>query len=122
MSEASKPRIAVVDDDQGILDSLRFLLEVHDHPVQTFGSAAEFLEAKASEFAGLILDQHMPNMTGLELVERLCVRGIAIPVMLVTGSPSPVIVARAKELGIDRVFEKPPMEEDILDFISSKCS
>lgn len=61
----------------------------------------------------------MPHMTGLELVERLRADGIAVPVLLVTASPSPEIVARAAELGIDRVLEKPLLEEDVLDFINT---
>jgi two-component system, LuxR family, response regulator FixJ len=65
----------------------------------------------------LILDQHMPEMTGLVLAERLRADGAGIPILLVTGSPSLVIVARAAEVGINWVLEKPATEEDLLDFI-----
>ena len=71
MAEAEQRKVAVVDDDQGVRDSLRFLLEVIGYTVETFASAAEFLKANVRHFACLILDHHMPNMTGLELVERL---------------------------------------------------
>jgi CheY-like chemotaxis protein len=64
----------------------------------------------------------MPEMTGLELAERLRADGSSIPILLVTGSPSPVIVARAAELGINRVLDKPPTEEDLLDFINGARS
>ncbi len=118
MSEADERRIAIVDDDQAVLESLRFLLEVVGHVVETFGSAVEFLSAEPRNFAGLILDQHMPTMTGLELVERLRSNKVAIPILLITGSLSPGISARASELGIERVLEKPPMEEVLLGFVS----
>ena len=63
----------------------------------------------------------MPEMTGLELAERLRTDGAGIPILLITGSPSPAIVARAAELGI-RVLEKPPTEEDLLDFVNATQS
>ena len=59
----------------------------------------------------------MPEMTGLELAERLRADGSGISVLLITGSPSPAIAARAAELGVTRVLDKPPTEEDLLDFI-----
>ena len=60
----------------------------------------------------------MPHMTGLELVARLRVDGAGISILLITGSPSPAIRARAAELGIARVLEKPPSDADPLDFIN----
>ena len=63
----------------------------------------------------------MPEMTGLELVERLRADGSGIPILLITGSPSPAIATRAAELGI-RVLEKPLTEDDMLDFINATRS
>ena len=99
--------VAVVDDDEAVRDSTRFLLEVEGYSVATFASAIEFLKAEVGRFLCLLLDQHMPQMTGLELVEQLRSNGIAIPTMLMTGLPSRAIVARADALGIERVLEKP---------------
>ena len=53
----------------------------------------------------------MPNMTGLELARRLRADGAVIPILLITGSPSPTIAASAAELDIE-VLDKPPGEED----------
>ena len=117
--KADHRTVAIVDDDAAVRDSLRFLLEVIGHPVQTFASAAEFLKAEEHHLACLILDHHMPEMTGLELAERLRADGSDIPILLITGSPSSAIVARAAELGINRVLEKPPNDEDLLDFIEA---
>ena len=69
--------------------------------------------------ACLIVDQHMPRMTGLDLAERLRDEGAGIPVMLITGSSSPSIVARAALLGVVRVLEKPPEEDDLLSFVNA---
>ena len=122
MTEAERRTVAIVDDDYAVRDSLRFLLEVIGYAVETFASAAEFLQANVRHFACLILDHHMPNMTGLELAEKLRADGAVIPILLITGSPSPAIVARAAELDIYRVLEKPPSDEDLIDFINAKRS
>ena len=60
----------------------------------------------------------MPNMTGLELAGRLRADGAVIPILLITGSPSPTIAASAAELGI-KVLDKPPSEEALIDFINA---
>jgi len=111
--------VAIVDDDDAVRDSLGFLLEVIGHKVATFASAAEFLRADLRRFGCLILNHHMPRMTGLELAKRLRTDGSLIPILLITGSPSPSLAALAAELGVNRVLEKPPGEDDVIDFITT---
>ena len=89
-------------------NSLKFLLEVVGYQVVVHASARGFLNDRASRPACLIVDQHMPGMTGLDLTQTLRDDGDTIPVLLITGSPSPAIVARAAQLGIVNVLEKPP--------------
>jgi FixJ family two-component response regulator len=111
--------VAIVDDDPAVLDSLKFLLEVAGHAVAVYASAASFLEDLAVPPACLITDQQMPGMTGLELAERLRGVGVAVPVLLITGSPSPALAARAAQLGIETVLEKPATEAELLRFVDS---
>ena len=122
MAEIERAKVAVVDDGHDVRESLRFLLEVLGHAVEAFESAAKFLEAEVQRFACLILDHHMPDMTGLELVEKLRADGNLLPIMLITGAPSDTIVSRAADLGISRVLDKPPSEEELLHFIEANQS
>jgi two-component system, LuxR family, response regulator FixJ len=122
MTEAERRAVAIVDDDYAVRDSLHFLLEVMRQPAETFGSAAEFLKADRQHFACVILDHHMPCMSGLELAERLRANGEGIPILLFTCSPTPSVVAHAVKIGIDRVLAKPPRAEDLLDFINATQS
>jgi two-component system, LuxR family, response regulator FixJ len=117
--EAREARvIAVVDDDDAVRESLAFLLTVSGHKVATYASAADFLDqCDLGHVAGLILDHHMPQQTGLELLARLREDGRTLPVLLVTGSPSPEIVARAGALGVDRVLEKPVSDTGLMEFV-----
>ncbi|HEX2942349.1 MAG TPA: response regulator [Rhodopila sp.] len=118
MAESCKGiSVAIVDDDHAILDALKLLLELAGHSVATFDSAPAFLEARPAPLGCLIVDQNMPWMTGLELASRLRAEGYRIPILLVTGSPTPGIAARAAELCIEQVLEKPPPEDDLLHFI-----
>jgi FixJ family two-component response regulator len=56
----------------------------------------------------LIVDQHMPGMTGLELAEQLRAEGNIVPIILITGWPSRTVYVRAAELGVEQALEKPP--------------
>jgi CheY-like chemotaxis protein len=122
MGKDGRGKIAVIDDDAAVRDSLRLLLEIVGYPVETFDSAAEFLGADLQDFPCLIADNHMPYMTGLELAERLRADGASIPILLMTGSPTPAILARAAEVGIDRVLEKPTSDDDLIEFIDATQS
>ena len=117
MTENPSGVVAIVDDDSAVLDSLKFLLEVVGYKVATYGSAQAYLGDNGTDAACMIVDQHMPGMTGLELVQRLRDDGTGIPVLLITGSSSPAIVARAARLGVEKVLEKPPEEDDLLKFV-----
>ena len=111
--------VAIDDDDPAVLHSLEFLLQVLGFKVSTYTSAHAFLDRGAAHPACLILDQHMPGMTGLELVQRLHDERSSIPVLLITGSPSQAIVRRAALLGVEKVLEKPPDEADLLNFVNA---
>jgi two-component system, LuxR family, response regulator FixJ len=122
MSDDEPHKVAVIDDDHGVRESPQFLLEIAGHVVEAFASATDFLKAAMHDLACLIVDHHMPEMTGLDLVERLRADGVRIPVLLMTGAPSPAIIARAAGLGVELVIEKPVAEQDLLNFISRNTS
>jgi FixJ family two-component response regulator len=111
--------IAIVDDDTGVRDSLRCLLEVTGHRVETYGSGAEFLaQADPRHLACLIVDQLMPHVTGLRLIEQLRRNGIGLPAVLITGGPADGLTKRAAELGV-KMLEKPLLVNDILDWAAA---
>jgi two-component system response regulator FixJ len=119
MMDSHHGAVAIVDDDQAVRDSLKFLLEVAGHTVGTYASAVAFLEDRAVQPCCMILDQHMPQLTGLDLAARLRTDGIGIPILLISGALSPGIVARAAELGIEKVLGKPPTEDELLGFVNA---
>ena len=118
MQHVSAHLVAVVDDDDAVRDSLRFLLEIAGYAVATFASGAEFLkDAPLGDLTCLVVDQHMPDQTGLQLIGRLRAQGVDLPVALITGSPAPDVLRQAQMLGVAKVLEKPLDDDVLLDFI-----
>jgi FixJ family two-component response regulator len=105
---ATRRPVCIVDDDVGVCDSLSVLLKAHGFAVLAFASAAEFLEDNRCGAAEcLIIDQHMPGLDGLGLIEKLRRDRVFVPAILITGRLDPRIAQRAGELGVRVILEKP---------------
>ena len=86
--------VAVVDDDDGVREYPRCLLQATGRKVAVFAAATDFLNANHWHIACLLLDQQMSIMTGLEPAQRLPSANVAIPILLTTGAMSPAIVCK----------------------------
>lgn len=103
-----KPAILVIDDDDMVRDSLKALLESRDFVVTDFESGRQFLQQADDVTAQcLLLDVHMPDMSGPDLLKILRERGNAIPAILITGRRDTATEERARELGVVAVLDKP---------------
>jgi two-component system, LuxR family, response regulator TtrR len=100
--------VALVDDDEPVRDSMRWLLEANGFQARAFATADEFLAALPLEDLGcIVLDVRMPGMGGIELHDELLRREFDIPVLFVTGHGDvPMAVARMKSGAVD-FLEKP---------------
>jgi FixJ family two-component response regulator len=112
------PAIFVVDDDQSVRDSLRWLLESLRHRVETYASATEFLTHYDPDRPGcLVLDVRMPEVSGLQLQEILAVRRIQLPVIMITGHGDVSMAVRAMKAGALDFIEKPFNDQLFLECI-----
>lgn len=119
MSSCNKPTVYVVDDDVGVLGSLRFLLEADGFQVRTFRSATALLNAtRPTGVDCLVIDYKMPDMNGIDLVGQLRRNDIAAPVILITGYPDENISARAAAAGVEHVLLKPLLGESLVKHIN----
>jgi len=110
------PTIFVVDDDETLRGSLRWLLESLRHNVQTYASAREFLSSYDPVQPGcLVLDIRMPEISGLQLQEILTKRGICIPVIMITGHADIAMAVRAMKAGAIDFIEKPFNDQELLE-------
>ena len=107
-------RVFVVDDDRGMRDSLRFLLESAGFAVETYASARAFLDAGGAGKSGCLLtDVRMPEMNGLELQEKLAAESSRLSVILMTGHADVPMAVQAMKAGAIDFIEK-PFAEDVL--------
>lgn len=115
-----RPIIYLVDDDDAVRDSLAFLLESHGFNVTAFASVAEFDRAhRAGSNACLILDHHLPGVSGLEFLASRKDAARRLPVIVITGGADPTISARARALGVAAFLEKPVGEAPLLAAIEN---
>jgi len=104
----TEPTICVVDDDAGVRNSLRWLIESAGFRVATYASAQEFLEGYDPERAGcLILDVRLSGRSGLDLQQQLVATGIGIPIIMITGHGDVPTAVRAMRSGALDFIEKP---------------
>ncbi|MGB6910773.1 MAG: response regulator FixJ [Methyloceanibacter sp.] len=107
--------VHIVDDDEAVRQSLAFLLSTAGVPVRVYDSATSFLDGLASLQPGcLITDVRMPDMTGIELLQRLKAKSVDLPVIVITGHGDIPLAVEAMKSGAIDFIEKPFAEEAIL--------
>ena len=113
-----KGTVYVVDDDEGVRDSLQWLLEGKDYRVRCYDSAETFLSRyDAREVACLIVDIRMAGMTGLELQDKLVERKSPLPIVFITGHGDvPMAVTTMKKGAMDFI-QKPFQEEALVTLV-----
>lgn len=100
--------VFVVDDDESIRHSLRWLLESAKLTVEDYSSADEFLQHVDTDQTGcLILDVRMPGMSGLQLQETLLARTSTLPIIILTGHGDIPMAVRAMSQGSFDFVQKP---------------
>jgi two-component system response regulator FixJ len=119
MDRENASTVAIIDDDEDVRDVLGVLLETAGYSVQTYRSGAEFLaDPGHDEVACLLIDQRMPDMTGLELLSELESRGVTIPALLITGAHDASLEREANQLGAMTVMQKPVEPHKLLQFVA----
>ena len=109
----TEPTIWIVDDDESVRRSLGRLIRSAGIPVVEFASARAFLEASPAGAGCVILDLHMPDINGLELLERLAEAQPMPPVIVVSANGDLDTIESAIVGGATGFLVK-PVEEDVL--------
>lgn len=110
------PNVYVVDDDDAVRESLRWLLESVGHPVKVFRNGRDFLDGYDPNLPGcLLLDIRMPLMGGFELQEVLRVDNPALPILFLTGHGTIPMSVRALRAGALDFIEKPFADQELLE-------
>ncbi len=105
---AARGPVCVIDDDDWVCDSLSVLLETYGFEVLAYASGRQFLRDDRHVDANcLVVDQHMPDLNGLDVVAAVQREEIDLPAILITGRLDAGMTRRAGRLGVMAVLEKP---------------
>ena len=114
----NEPTVYLVDDDNAVLKSLRWLIESVGLKTKSVGAASSFLDIYDPYSPGcLVLDVRMPGMTGLQLQVLLNERGIEVPVIIMTGHSDVATCTESFRNGAFDFIEKPADDEFLLSRI-----
>jgi FixJ family two-component response regulator len=101
-------KVYVIDDDDAVRDSMRAVLESFEIDVSDYPSASDFLARVNAPANGcMLLDLHMPGISGLELVEIMRKRGWSLPVIAMTGRSDDLLKERLLRAGVEALLDKP---------------
>jgi FixJ family two-component response regulator len=112
--------VLVVDDDEGMREALRSLLQSVDLRVEMFRSAAAFLQAELPTAPScILLDVRLPGQSGLELQAELIREDVHIPIIFMTGHGDVPMSVRALKAGAIDFLEKPFRDQDLLEAVGA---
>ena len=115
-----EPIVFIVDDDPSVRRSTERLIRSSGLNVQTFTSAREFLNDPRYEGpACLVLDVHMPGLSGIDLQRELTQAGIQIPIIFITGQGDIPMTVRAMKAGAMEFLTKPFRSRSLLDAVQA---
>lgn len=110
--------VFVVDDEVSVRNSLRWLLESVQIPVETFESGHAFLAACTDDLRGcVVLDVRMPGMSGIELMKRLRAMDMRAPIIFLSAHGEVPMAVQALKDGAFDFLEKPYNNQKFLDCV-----
>jgi len=110
--------VFVVDDDHAVRHGVGRLLASAGFEVKTYESAGAFLADRAAPSPScLIVDQHMPGRSGLELQQELQPSGAVLPIIFLTGQNDVSLSVKAMKAGAFDFLTKPVDEEPLIDAV-----
>ena len=120
---ATRPTIAVVEDDLAVRTALQQLLRSAAFDTLAFASAEDFLRAGAEDDADLLItDVNLPGISGVALVQRLASSGSALPAILITGRDDPATRHLIQQAGAVPRLRKPFSDDDLFGAIRTALS
>src|ERR1700691_901951 len=118
MSVGDVPTVFIIDDDAGVRESIRDLVESVELHAESFATAQGFLASKGQDGpCCLVLDVRLPDTSGLDLQQELSMAGGRIAIIFITWHAAIPMTVRAMKSGAVEFLTKPFREQDLLDVI-----
>jgi two-component system, LuxR family, response regulator FixJ len=113
--------VVVVDDDPAVCGSLKFSLELEGFRVRAYSGGAQLLDGgDLMDCDCFVIDQRMPGMSGLELIDKLRDLNVRTPAILLVSHPNAAVSARAAKAKLP-IVEKPLIGNALVDTIRQAC-
>lgn len=109
-----RPVLLIVDDDAAVLRSLAFMAGTRGYDVVGCASAAEAMTRLDRSLDCLILDQNLPDLQGVQLLQQIRAAGIRAPALLMTTNPPLALRGQAAAAGV-AIVEKPLLDESLFE-------
>ena len=113
--------VDIVEDDDAVRNSMCELLEAYGYVARGYPSAVHFLKRTDAPGNCLIVDLHMPEMTGLELLETLRAHDVHVPALILTGRPDPSLQPRIERADVVKLLHKPVDVDQLCGWIERAC-
>jgi FixJ family two-component response regulator len=118
MKLAGPGTVFIIDDDQGMREAIRDLVESVGLRAETFATGEEFLNTQRSaEPSCLVLDVRLPHMSGLDFQRRLADANVRIPIIFITAHGDIPMSVQALKSGAVEFLTKPFRDQDLLDAV-----
>ena len=123
MSKQDEATVFVVDDDQGMRESIKDMLESLGLHCEAFATAQQFLATDWRNVGGcLILDVRLPGISGLDLQQELTKERVGIPIIFITAHADIPMTVKAMKSGAVEFLTKPFREQELLDAVQRSLS
>ena len=114
------PCVAIVDDEEGIRKALSRLLRASGLEAESYANGQEFLDAAAEHRPDcVVLDLHMPGMSGLQVLRKLKAAGQRLSIVVITAHDEPETRERCIDAGACAYLRKPLEDRLLLNAISA---
>jgi len=119
MTQQNLPvRVAVVEDDEPVLDAVTLVLENQEWEVRAYTNGEAFLDDLHDYMPDiLLLDSHLPGIDGVEVIEHLGDKLVTLPIIILTAYPNSTETIRLHETAGSQLLRKPVTELELL----SRC-
>ena len=123
MSIGDVTTVFIIDDDSGVREAIRDLVESVGLQAESFATAQEFLASERRDGPScLVLDVRLPGISGLDLQHELKKAGVKIPIIFISGHADIPMSVRAMKSGAVEFLTKPFSDQDLLDVIQRALS
>lgn len=115
----SKLRVAIIEDDSAVADALAATIRANGWIPMVYGTAEGFISTLSDNNVPgcIILDLHLPRMSGVDVLHELSERNQSIPAIALTAHPDGPLTEPAVKAGVTAVYTKPISSEDLLGSI-----